>query len=154
MDLKELITTLVEEKTKGTPYFMVGLKVSSTGKEISVFLDADMPLDIDYCAEMSRYLGEHLDSVEGTAENYSLIVSSPGAEQALRNPRQYAKHVGRELKVNLLDDEEKKGELMEVSSIGITITQKVKEKGKKAVAVPVTIGFDEIKESKVVISFK
>lgn len=154
MDLKELITSLVEEKTKDTPYFLVGLKISSTGKDISVFLDADMPLDIEYCAEMSRYLGSQLDLVEGTAENYSLIVSSPGAEQALKNPRQYAKHIGRELKVSLKDEDEKKGDLLEVNSTSIIITQKVKEKGKKAVAVPVTIGFDEIKESKVVISFK
>jgi len=44
--------------------------------------------------------------------------------------------------------------LLQVSEEGITIEEKIKEKGKKAELVESLIPFDKITETKVLISFK
>ena len=48
----------------------------------------------------------------------------------------------------------KEGKLLNVTEIGITIEAKVKEKGKKAELVETSIDFNNITETKVLISFK
>ncbi|MNE69734.1 hypothetical protein D3C80_1654770 [compost metagenome] len=68
--------------------------------------------------------------------------------------RQYVKNIGRELSVKLAGGEIKEGQLLSADDNSITIAAKVKEKGKKVQLVETSINFDNITETKVLISFK
>jgi ribosome maturation factor RimP len=71
----------------------------------------------------------------------------------LKSERMYRKNVGRDLKVTLKDATIVKGQLQSVEPSQITIIEdKKRKKGEEIV--PLTISFDNIKESQVIISFK
>jgi ribosome maturation factor RimP len=72
----------------------------------------------------------------------------------LKLKRQYNKNVGRLLSVKLADGIVKEGKLLSLTDNEITIEENVKEKGKKAYLAETTISFDQIIETKVLISFK
>jgi ribosome maturation factor RimP len=68
--------------------------------------------------------------------------------------RQYHKNIGRELSVKLNEGVVKEGKLLAVTESAILIEEKVKEKGKKVQLVETQIEFNNIVETKVLISFK
>ena len=74
---------------------------------------------------------------------YTLEVSSPGLDFPITLHRQYLKNVGRSLSVELIEGEKVEGELKEVKSDSIVIGKDDRE-----------LVFKEIKQSKVIVSFK
>lgn len=62
-------------------------------------LDADAGPDIDTIAHLSRKLGKVLDEHDPIAGGYTLEVTSPGADRPLRRPRDFARNVGREIRL-------------------------------------------------------
>jgi ribosome maturation factor RimP len=62
-------------------------------------LDADAGPDIDTIAHLSRKLGKALDEHDPIAGGYTLEVTSPGADRPLRRPRDFARNVGREVRL-------------------------------------------------------
>ena len=113
-----------------------------TGKVLEVYLDADTGVSTGACASISRELSEALDKEEVIQGTYQLVVSSPGIDRPLKYPRQYAKHVGRKLRVTHKAQDGQssvEGTLSAVSEEGVTVGVKGKE--------PVGIRFDEIVEA-------
>jgi ribosome maturation factor RimP len=82
-----------------------------------------------------------------------LNVSSSGADQPIRLPRQYVKNIGRSLQVKLSEDVTITGKLEAVEEKGIILLTPG-DKKKKTAPETLNLVFEEIKESKVVISFK
>ena len=75
-----------------------------------------------------------------------------------QKPRQYKKHVGRNLEVITLDSQNLEGELTEVNEEGVVLTWKTREpkpvgKGKVTVTKEANVTFENIKEAKVKIKF-
>jgi ribosome maturation factor RimP len=68
-------------------------------------------------------------------------------------PRQYKKNIGRTLEVTLLDDNIVEGKLESIDPDGIVLFIKENKK-KKIAAESKKLLFNQIKESKVIISFK
>jgi ribosome maturation factor RimP len=144
----------VEEKIAGTGCFIVDIKISS--KRIQVFLDKPEGITIAECSLVSRHLYSMLEG-DPVLETHELEVSSPGIDQPLKVYPQYVKKTGREVKILLSDGKEKKGIMKEVTPEGITLEEIFisKEKGKKIKETTSTfIPFAEIKETKLIISFK
>ncbi len=56
-------------------------------------------VNIDECAEVSRYLEAYLDAADEVPENYVLEVSSPGIERQLTKPRHLRQAVGEDVQV-------------------------------------------------------
>lgn len=148
--LLEIIDTYLE----GTPFFLVELKVK-TGNRIMVFIDGDHGVTIEDCVALSKYIESKLDR---DVEDYSLEVSSAGADAPLKFKRQYPRHIGRTLRIKLKDNEEIKGELMATDEQGITVktTEKATTpQGKsKKVNVEKVLRFDDIVEARIELSFK
>lgn len=69
------------------------------GRMVRVLVDAPGGLGVDRIAELSRGLSRLLDEEDPVAGSYTLEVSSPGLERALKRPRHFAKAVGREVAV-------------------------------------------------------
>jgi len=150
MILKEKIEKLAEEFLENTDKFVMDLKVTS-GNLIIVTIDGDTLVTIDDCIKMSRFIEHSLDREE---EDFELRVMSYGADKPLINPRQYNKHIGRELDIAKTDDTALKGKLIEVTDKDILIS-KTKTKKKSDDGEPeIRVLFDEIKEVKIILSFK
>jgi ribosome maturation factor RimP len=66
-------------------------------------LDADAGLDIDTIAKMSRQLGDALDEHDVVPGSFTLEVTSPGADRPLRRARDFARNVGREVRIDRTD---------------------------------------------------
>lgn len=160
MELKDIITELAEQSLPGNEFFIVEVKV--TGKtnqqKVLVIADGDKGISIDDCAELSRKLGEALDKTDLLQGAFHLEVSSPGADEVIKNPRQYIKNTGRRLEILNEDDELIIGKLEAIKENSIVITPEVKKKktsGKdKEQAVTLEIPYSKIKKSNVIISFK
>ncbi len=157
MDLEEKLNAYLQEIITDPNYFVVDIVVSGSGKrKIMVLLDGDNGVDIDFCASVSRQLSARLEEDEVMGEEpYILEVSSPGVDYPLKNERQYKKNIGRELKIETTDDTFITGLLLGVESDFILVNQQIKEKGKKKIKEEeVTVPFQSIKKTKVLVSFK
>ena len=154
MQVEKRVIELVEEKISDRPeLFLVEVKMLPNHKLI-IHVDGDEGISIQDCAAISRHVGFHLEEENTIEKAYNLEVSSPGVGEPLKLKRQYQKNIGRDLSVKLAGGEIKEGKLLAVDEKSITIEAKVKEKGKKAQLVETSVDFDNIIETKVLISFK
>jgi ribosome maturation factor RimP len=134
------------------PLFLVGVEQKVGSKKISVFIDGDEGVNIEACRKLSRHLSEKLDALDYGDTAYYLEVSSPGVDRPLVEPRQYKKHIGRELMVKLVSQTELLGKLDTVTETGITLLLKDKKKLYKD-ATAKDIPFAEMESAMVQISF-
>jgi len=154
MNVEQRVKDLVEQKIADRPdLFLVDVKMQSNGK-LSILVDGDNGIGIADCAAISRHVGFHLEEENTIEQAYNLEVSSPGIDMPLSSERQYRKNLGRSVGIKMVENTRREGKLLDVSEAGITIEEKVKEKGKKAQLVENFIPFEQITETKVLISFK
>lgn len=154
MTIEQRVTGLVEEKIAERPdLFLVDVKMHLNGKLI-ILVDGDNGVAIGDCAAISRHVGYQLEEENVIEQAYNLEVSSPGIDTPLTLARQYQKNIGRNVSIKLAEAKTREGKLLNFSDEGLTIEEKVKEKGKKAELKESFIPFDEITETKVLISFK
>ncbi|MGX5688884.1 ribosome assembly cofactor RimP [Arcticibacter tournemirensis] len=154
MDIEQKVRELAEQKIADRPdLFVVDVKMHSNGKLI-VLLDGDKGVGISDCVAVSRHVGFHLEEENVIEHAYNLEVSSPGLDAPLKLRRQYEKNIDRTVEVKQAEGKKREGKLLAVAEDGITIEEKIKEKGKKAELVESFIPFSEITETKVLISFK
>ncbi len=152
--VEKRVIELIEEKIADKPdLFIVDVSMKSPGKLI-ILMDGDQGITIQDCAAISRHVGFHLEE-ENVLENaYNLEVSSPGIDTPLKSIRQYAKNIGRSISLKLKEGIKKEGVLLTATENELSIEERMKEKGKKAFVVETHIPFDQIIETKVLISFK
>lgn len=154
MDLKEKLENLVQSALSSESHFVVDLIVSAKhgqGK-VTVILDGDQGITIDDCAHVGRKLGKAMDEL-GLREHYTLDVTTPGVDHSLKLSRQYHKHIGRSLKVQLRDKTIETGRLVGVRDEHIDLERNEKE-GKASVVKKFTFPFSEIERAFVQVSFK
>ncbi|WP_343318675.1 ribosome assembly cofactor RimP [Sphingobacterium multivorum] len=151
--IEKRVIELIEEKIADREdLFIVSVKMRPN-KILEILLDGDNGVNIDDCAQVSRHVGFHLEEENVIDDAYRLEVSSPGIDANFVNIRQYQKNIGRTIQVKLNDNTKVEGTLLTVDEMKINVLQKVKEKGKKAQEVEKELPFDQIKATKVVISF-
>lgn len=128
--------------------FIVDLNVSPSNK-ITIELDGMNGVSIDDCVQVSRHVESSLDR---ESQDFELQVSSAGIDRPLRDRRQYTKNLGREVKMVLNDGVELKGELVAAEDdVKIKLPASKKKKLPEREEV---VGWEQIKETKIVISFK
>lgn len=142
------IKSLIDDRIEGTSCFVVDIKVD-TGNNIMVELDNDKGISIDDCISVSRAIEHNLDR---ESEDFSLQVTSPGADKPLKVWRQYVKNVGRSVEVTLLDGKVETGKMVAVTDDGITL--EIKPAKPKLPITKVEISKDQIKQTKIILSFK
>lgn len=152
---KAKIEQLVNEKIEGTDMFIVDIAISTDNK-ISITMDADSSLNIDDCISISRQVESNLDREE---EDFALDVASAGVGLPLQLPRQYKKNIGREIEIITNEGIKHKGILKSSDETSFILETSRKEKipGKKKKQVIVEeLNFliEDIKSTKIVVSFK
>ena len=154
---RNTVKTLVEEWLEGNDYFLVDVMMSPDGR-IVVEIDHADGVWIEDCAELSRFLQEHLGE---ELDEYELEVGSAGLGQPFKVPQQYQNHVGKEVEVLTADGKKVKGILKEVDieagTFVVTVEEKQKQEGKKRpvlVSVDHTFSMQEVKSTKYLLAFK
>lgn len=136
--------------------FIVELNVSS-GNVIQVELDKhEGGVSVDDCIRVSRNVEHNLDREE---EDFELQVSSAGLDKGLRVLAQYKKNIGRNVKVKLKESGSIEGELTAATEENITVRTSRKEriegrKKKETIIEDHVVPMEQIKETKIIISFK
>jgi ribosome maturation factor RimP len=150
------LAEMLQDSISDLNVFVIDLTISDSAvrPKVTAILDGEEGLGIDLCVKVSRRLAHRIDEAYGEEASYTLEVTSPGADQPLSDPRQYARHVGRSLKLTLTDGTEKTGVMEAVEVEGLQLAEEVKIKTKKSMLPAVLVPFESIKEARVVISFK
>lgn len=147
----KLMDLVVSSLKKG--HFLVDVIASARNlSKITVVIDGDQGVTIDDCSELSRALSAKLDEQDFGQGRYVLEVTTPGLDQPLKLQRQYAKNIGRSLKVHRTDKSILTGKLVKVDTSGIVLMQEVKE-GKIRKESEIAVAFDNIEKAFIVISF-
>ena len=138
------VLDIVKDVLEGSDKYLINMKITPDNR-IFVDIDGDNGINIDDCIEVSRAIESQLDRDE---EDFELNVSSAGADSPLKMPRQYRRHVGRELNVTPFDGEQVEGTLMEADDQHFVIEIKGK---KKESAREVSFAYEDVKTAKVVV---
>ncbi len=150
----ENIKRLAEEKLAGTSNFIVDISVKS-GNKITILLDNDKGISISECVDMSRHIEFSLDREQ---EDFELNVMSPGLTEPFKILRQYQKYLDKQVEVVTKEGKKLSGKLVSVNNEGIVLETRAKEKteekkAKQLIINNIPLTFNQIKETKVVISF-
>ena len=142
MIAKEQITVLCEEALAGTDRFLVEVKVKPNNV-IEAYVDSDTAVNIDHCAELSRYINEKLDR---DVEDYELSVLSWGLSGALKMDRQLQKYVGKDVEVKTKETGKMQGKLVSFDAEKVEFAPAPKKTSrKKTVEDPVNLFFERNK---------
>ena len=155
MDLSEEIKRLADSHLEGTTHFVLHVKIIDrlNPPRITIVVDGEEGITIDDCASLSRALSDSINQ-NALLEDYHLEVTTPGIDQPLKLLRQFKKHKGRNLKVELIDKTVVRGQLMEVTGEAILLEETVKTQARKSEKIIRTINFDLIDKTFVMVSFK
>ena len=151
--MKDKVARLIAEALKGTDIFLVKLIVNA-GNEINVILDSDSNLTLKDCREVSRAIEYNLDREE---EDFSLMTCSSGVGEPLVL-RQFAKNVGRKVRVTLTNGDITEAKLLGSNEESINLEWKSREnkptgKGKITVVHHRTVDHKDISKTVVLITF-
>lgn len=154
----DILQQYAEEAMTDTTLFLVEIKANQAGTKFSVIIDGDTGVSIGQCAEISRNISKRLDEAELAETAFTFEVSSPGADLPLKLLRQYAKHTGRTLQVQMKDGKNAQGILEQVGNDKIVLVPEApkgyQKQKKEALAGPLEINWSDIKETRVVLKFK
>jgi len=90
---------------------------------LQVIIDNDSGITIDDCVKVSHHLSAFLDEIDPIPSEYSLEVSSPGAERELKDASQIEKAIGRYVHIETYD-QKMDGELLHFDGDKVTINDK------------------------------
>ena len=155
---KETVRALVDERISelANGLFVVDLTISATNV-IHVELDKhEGYVAVNDCMSVSRNVEHNLDREQ---EDFELHVSSAGLDKPFRVLPQYLKNIGRQVKVVLNDGTKLEGELKSANEteLALELIRKEKVEGKKKKETIVeqrVLQMEQIKETKIVITFK
>jgi len=154
MITKETVEQIVAEAIKDSDIYIIDVQIRPSNS-IIVVLDKDSGILIEDCKRVTKHIESQLDR---DVEDYELEVSSAGISSPFSVYRQYVKNIGRKVEVHYNDGKKQKGILKSVNenAIELSIETKVKKEPKKKAELVnevITISFDQILKTKLVIEF-
>lgn len=155
MDLKTFLEGKLNEHLCESPYYLVEVNLLPN-KKLEVFIDSDNSVSLDQCSKINQYLIDLIDLNSEIERDFQIEVSSPGLNRPFNSIRQYQKNLNRVLEVTLTDNSVLEGKLNEITDNKIEILEIIKTKNKnihKAKTKPHLISINEIKQSKVLVTF-
>ncbi len=125
---KKQLQEWIEQYLEGTEYELVTLEISA-GNDILVEVDRLAGVDVDFCAELNRFLVEKLDAVE---PDYSLEVGSVSLTDPFKTKMQFEKNLGHDVEA-LVEGKKYRGQLVSVDeeTFSVDCEEKVSVEGKK-----------------------
>lgn len=134
---KNQIQNWIEDYLKGTGYELITLSISAEN-DILVEVDCLSGVDVDFCAELNRYLVEKLDGLQPSdgVIDYSLEVGSVSLTDPFKTKMQFEKNLGHDVEVMVSSKGQNikyKGQLVSVDeeTFSVDVSEKVAVEGKK-----------------------
>ena len=135
--LKDELKNWISEYLKDTDYELITLNVSAAN-DILVEIDRLAGVDVDFCAELNRFLVEKIEAYlqllpEGKRDlDYSLEVGSVSLTDPFKTKMQYEKNLGHDVEV-LIEGKKLRGQLVSVDeeTFSVDVEEKVAVEGKK-----------------------
>jgi ribosome maturation factor RimP len=148
----EHIRALVEGKIANTDLFITDITVKP-GNKIQVALDKmNGGIVVSDCVGVSRHIEANLNREK---EDYQLDVSSAGMEEPFKVKKQYLKNTGRQVQVTTTEGVLYQGKLASADETGITLEMTHRDKQlKKDITETKSLAYEQIKQTKKIISFK
>ena len=153
MTFNEQVTELLQAALDSRPdLFLIECKISGDN-HISILLDGDDGVNLQSCVELSRQIEHNLDR---DVHDFSLEVASAGVGSPLQKTRQYAKNLGRKLRVEREAAPTLEGTLVDATETNFTLEWKQREpkpigKGKVTVTKKETLSYGDITSAKVLV---
>lgn len=152
---KDTINQSIETFLSNTDYYLVDTIISADNR-IMIEIDAFDGVEIDFCAELSRYVESTLDR---EVEDFELQVGSAGLTEPFKVLKQYEKNLGNEVEVLTKAGKKLSGILTEANEdnfvIQIEKTEKPEgSKRKVTIQEDITFNYSDIKYTKYLIRFK
>lgn len=131
---KQQLQNWINEYLNGTEYELITLTVSASN-DILVEVDRLTGVDVDFCAELNRFLVEKLEAnanANANADDYSLEVGSVSLTDPFKTKMQYQKNLGHDVEV-LVNGKKIHGQLVSVDedTFSVDVEEKVAVEGKK-----------------------
>lgn len=119
MITKQQVETLVNRFLCETDYELQTLEID---KDMNILVEVDRLgiVDVDFCADLNRFLVEQL----GDKEDYSLEVGSVSLTDPFKTKIQYQKNLGHNVVVTDMEDKKHSGQLVSVDEDTFTIDAK------------------------------
>jgi len=122
MDLIPTLTALVEPIISSSGYFLEELKVTGRNPQIlTVVIDSEGSLTLDDVTVVAKAISGALEALGETT--YTLEVTSPGIDRPLTLPRHWRKNHGRLVKVTLIDGENLRGRIGDLTETEVAIDE-------------------------------
>lgn len=152
---KQDIQSLLEEKLQGTGYELITLSINAQN-EMLIEIDNLRGVDVDFCAELNRFLVEYLEN-QGE-EDYSLEVGSVSLTAPFQTKMQYEKHLNHEVEVLAADGKKYRGTLVSVDETTFAIDTEVMvtvegKKRKQKEIQTLTFAYEGVKYTKYDLKF-
>lgn len=127
MDVQERVRAVVEPLLAPTGVELFDVEVLGSGRSrvLRLYVDRDGGVDLDAIAEVSQAVSPAIDAADLISGPYTLEVSSPGVERALRLPSHFRRAMGETLNVKTHEEvggaRRHRGSLRDVTDDGITL---------------------------------
>ena len=101
--MSDQLTELIQPVVEGLGCELWGIERQSSGRSstLKVYIDAEVGVDIEDCARISRQLSSLLDVEEPLKGEYTLEVSSPGMDRRLFRQDQFEAFAGAMVRIQL-----------------------------------------------------
>jgi len=101
--VSDQLTELIQPVVEGLGCELWGIERQSSGRSstLKVYIDAEVGVDIEDCARISRQLSSLLDVEEPLKGEYTLEVSSPGMDRRLFRQDQFEAFAGAKVRIQL-----------------------------------------------------
>ena len=147
--IKENIVRICNEIAEKLNFFVIDINFRGDNRKkiIELFVDAEINVDADYLADISREINSVIEEQDIIQQAYRLDVSTPGVDRPLKFLKQFPKHINRNIEVAFKTGDELKmitGKLLSVEREELTFLSDKKE---------ILIEFKNISTAKVIISF-
>lgn len=152
--IKDLAQERIDELNNDL--FIVDISISSANVIQIELESANGNVAIKDCVSVSRNVEHNLDREE---QDFELHVSSAGLDKPFRVVQQYVKNIGRSVTVNPNEGKKVEGDLIAADETSFTIrtTRKERIEGKKKKEIIVddlVFNYNDVKETKIIITFK
>ena len=152
---KQDIQNILDEKLQGTGYELITLSISAQ-KDILIEMDHLEGVDVEFCAEINRYIVDYLDA-QGI-DDYSLEVGSVSLTAPFVTKMQYNKHLNHDVEVLAADGKKYRGVLVSVDDdtfsvkVEVMVTVEGKKRKQKEIQT-LTFAYNAVKYTKYDLKF-
>lgn len=112
-DIAILVENIITPMIADFGLELVELNITQRNTTYMIEVLTDRPqggITLEECVKLNKKLVESLDLLEPLAEDYELVVASPGLDRLLKNQKDFARMLGKRVKVLLTEKVDGKGE--------------------------------------------